>query len=311
VGVLLADARAALPAGWFADRLVERLAARAGDATAVAAAEAATLARGGRLLARHRVVLLAEALLVGLGLAALAWRRPGMRVGTAPLPPPWSVADGWGLFVRGALGLVAIGVVSGVLSAGRSWAVVLLSLASGVPLLAWAAWYARARGEPARRTFGLEPRPGSGPALVRVTLVLTAVSTLADAGIELAASLAGVDSHWADGFMEGLLWGSPGDVLAESADAVLWAPAIEEPLFRGVLYPTLRLRTGPWPAALGSAAVFALAHGYGAVGLASVLGSGVLWAWAYEQTRSLWPGILAHGMSNVLATAIFLVTLRW
>ena len=82
-------------------------------------------------------------------------------------------------------------------------------------------------------------------------------------------------------------------------------------MFRGILYGTLRLRFGPGVSTLVSAGIFALAHGYGAVGFASVLMSGVLWAVAYERTRSLLPGILAHAANNVQATAIVLATLRW
>jgi hypothetical protein len=62
---------------------------------------------------------------------------------------------------------------------------------------------------------------------------------------------------------------------------------------------------------LGSGAIFALAHGYGVVGFASVLASGVLWAMAYERTRSLLPGMLAHAASNVQASLIVLLTLRF
>ena len=39
--------------------------------------------------------------------------------------------------------------------------------------------------------------------------------------------------------------------------------------------------------------------------------SGVLWAIAYERTRSLLPGMLAHAASNIQATAIVLATLRF
>ena len=88
-------------------------------------------------------------------------------------------------------------------------------------------------------------------------------------------------------------------------------PVLEELLFRGVLYGTLRLRLGPWPATAVSAGVFALAHGYGVIGFASVAMSGVLWAVAYERTRSLLPGILAHALNNIQATAIVLATLRF
>jgi membrane protease YdiL (CAAX protease family) len=47
-------------------------------------------------------------------------------------------------------------------------------------------------------------------------------------------------------------------------------------------------------------------HGYGMIGLASVFWSGIIWAVAYERTRSLWPAILAHGVNNLLVTAEFL-----
>ena len=42
-------------------------------------------------------------------------------------------------------------------------------------------------------------------------------------------------------------------------------------------------------AAMLSAALFALAHGYGLIGFLSVFWSGLVWAWAYERTGSLWP----------------------
>ena len=100
-------------------------------------------------------------------------------------------------------------------------------------------------------------------------------------------------------------------MLADAIDSCAFAPLLEEPLFRGILYGTLRLRLGPAPATLVSAALFALAHGYGVVGFASVFASGVLWALAYERTRSLLPGMLAHAASNVQATTIVLATLRF
>ena len=39
--------------------------------------------------------------------------------------------------------------------------------------------------------------------------------------------------------------------------------------------------------------------------------TGVLWALAYERTRSLLPGMLAHAVSNIQATTIVLATLRF
>ena len=93
------------------------------------------------------------------------------------------------------------------------------------------------------------------------------------------------------------------------AKYVVMAPVFEEMVFRGLLFATLRRRFGWTSSALVSTAVFASAHGYGALGFASVFWTGVLWAWAYERTGSLLPGMVAHSINNLgvcLADIVFL-----
>src|SRR5262249_46671181 len=119
-----------------------------------------------------------------------------------------------------------------------------------------------------------------------------------------------VTSHWADGLQENLVWGSWGLVTRETVDSVIWAPLGEEVAFRGVLYPALRSRFGVAPATAVSAAIFALAHGYGVLGFVAVFWSGVLWALAYERTGSLWPGIIAHRAGNGRARVGVMALLR-
>ena len=63
-------------------------------------------------------------------------------------------------------------------------------------------------------------------------------------------------------------------------------------------------------AATLSAAIFALAHGYGAAGFGSVFASGLLWAIAYERTGSLLPNTAAHVLNNVAAALGVLLLLR-
>jgi hypothetical protein len=46
------------------------------------------------------------------------------------------------------------------------------------------------------------------------------------------------------------------------------------------------------------------------VGFISVLWSGVLWAWLYEKTGSLLPGILAHAINNLLVCLAVMALLR-
>jgi hypothetical protein len=78
-----------------------------------------------------------------------------------------------------------------------------------------------------------------------------------------------------------------------------------------LLYGTLRTRLGVRSAALLSAGIFALPHGYAVAGSLSVLVSGILWAVAYERTRSLLPGLLAHAANNILSTLWVVALLRF
>src|SRR5262245_9203997 len=128
----LAAVRREVPRGWFADRLAVRLASRLGDGAAAADAERMIEARGRRMLWRLRAILAGETLLIALGLVALlAWiagpRFHRARVGDAPIPPRWTLADGIGLFARGAVGLVGVALVWPFLP-DRAWSVLLVSV---------------------------------------------------------------------------------------------------------------------------------------------------------------------------------------
>lgn len=87
------------------------------------------------------------------------------------------------------------------------------------------------------------------------------------------------------------------------------APVVEEILFRGVVFGWLRGRM-PVPAAVVvSAALFALAHlGWMEWSLIlPVFGIGVVLATLYHYSRSLWPGIVVHGLINTAATLVILL----
>ena len=107
--------------------------------------------------------------------------------------------------------------------------------------------------------------------------MLLGISMAGESLVSMGLTALGVTSHWADGFLEDFLWGSPATVLAGTIDGVVWAPIFEELAFRGLLYPTLRLRLPPWLAALLSAALFGVAHGYRQEGIPAVTWSGMNW----------------------------------
>lgn len=78
----------------------------------------------------------------------------------------------------------------------------------------------------------------------------------------------------------------------------LAAPIVEETVFRGLLYRWLRGVMPLGTAMLLSGALFALAHAVTLLFL-PLLGIGVLLAWIYERSGSLWPGVLVHGLFNL------------
>jgi membrane protease YdiL (CAAX protease family) len=74
-------------------------------------------------------------------------------------------------------------------------------------------------------------------------------------------------------------------------------PFAEELVFRGVFYQWLRDRFGVWPGIVVSSLAFGLAHGDIAVGGAAAV-LGVVLAWSYEKSNSLWPPVVIHIINN-------------
>jgi membrane protease YdiL (CAAX protease family) len=305
------EIRHELPRDWFTDTLVRRIATRVDDPALQADAEASIDARGRTLLHRVRLITAIAAALLLLSLVVL-WRLARTpRVAEAPLPPPWRGADGFGLFFRAAFGYLLVPAAVLLLLPRDPAVTALMGLVGGLPMLWWLRRYLHARGETIRATFGLSPLPGSLPRVLGWALALLAMSAVGESLLYLGLSALGITSHWADGFLEEFLWGPPAAVGAGTIDGVVWAPIFEELAFRGLLFPTLRLRLPGWAAALLSAVIFGVAHGYGAQGFAAVTWSGMIWALGYQRTQSLLPGMLAHAGSNLLATTSFLLLLRF
>lgn len=313
-------ALSALGPGWFADVLALRLAARLDNPVVAATARAAIAARAEPLLWRLRAIAALDVGLIVLGLVGLraltrhdpARPRP---VGDARVPPPWSLSAGLITLARGGA-LAALVLLT--LLVGAHWLAEqpLLAEALDQPLmylplllLVWRALLAPA-GLGFVTAFGLWPRPGGWRPCVQATLALVAAGIAIDLGLALLGGPLGLTSHWTEWFDADLAWGSASAVGVTLLGSVVFAPAFEELMFRGLLYGTLRARLA-WPlAASGSALLFALAHGYSAAGLLSVFLSGVLWAWVYERTGSLLPPILAHVVNNVAVALTLAVLLR-
>jgi membrane protease YdiL (CAAX protease family) len=99
----------------------------------------------------------------------------------------------------------------------------------------------------------------------------------------------------------------------------IWAGFGEELLYRGYVHEVLRERSGFGWAALVSSVWFGIRHAVQLVGgpeypwLAATswvlfgCGLGLVWAWLYERTRSLWPPIIVHTLFNAIPLAQMLL----
>ncbi|AKR12642.1 MULTISPECIES: CPBP family intramembrane glutamic endopeptidase [Bacillus cereus group] len=96
-------------------------------------------------------------------------------------------------------------------------------------------------------------------------------------------------------------------VLIAFVSAAIISPIYEEIFYRGFLYRWLRTRFGMIGAILLSSLIFTIVHipTYNAMPVNFL--SGIVFAWAYERTNSIWPSVIIHGLTNgimVLLTAM-------
>jgi membrane protease YdiL (CAAX protease family) len=101
-------------------------------------------------------------------------------------------------------------------------------------------------------------------------------------------------------------------VLSVLGTALLVIPVAalsEELFFRGFMFRALRNSGASlWPAALISSAVWSALHlAAGNLGVVAILGAfGLVLAWLYERSGSLWIPIAAHALNNTVAFVILL-----
>ncbi len=88
--------------------------------------------------------------------------------------------------------------------------------------------------------------------------------------------------------------------------AGLLVPVAEELFFRGLLYTWMRQGLAAWIAIPLNGILFGLVHGEIAVTIATAL-LGIVLAWFYERSRSLWPAILIHVLVNSVQLGLIYV----
>ncbi len=81
---------------------------------------------------------------------------------------------------------------------------------------------------------------------------------------------------------------------------VIIAPVAEESIFRGLLLPAFAKKIGFVGAAIITSIMFGAVHGQLNVAIVTFV-LGLLLAWMYKSTNSLWPAIILHSLKNLIA----------
>ncbi len=308
-----------LPSGWFYDHLAARLARRAGNQDLLLTVEEQGALREDRVQQWIRPLISFESicLVIGslmlLGIARLRGQRMNiLRLHEPGVPPPWSGETAAAVILRGgALGVVTTALI---LSTPSFQHVSLRALAiplANLPLLVLAyIQLLKPAGLTFTNGFGLGIKREDLGRLACTVLAVVAAGLWGEWVMGRAAEWLHLNNHWTEWFDKDLVWGTPPVIAVSILEYVVFAPIFEELAFRGLLFAMLRRRLEFLPAALISTSLFALAHGYSLIGFISVFWSGFLWAWIYERTGSLIPGMVAHAMNNLLVCLTVMALLR-
>jgi hypothetical protein len=168
------------------------------------------------------------------------------------------------------------------------------SLALEVALLAAAAWFSVRRYACGWRALGFRGAV-RGRWWVPAVVVLAAYFTLGF--YLLIVELSGLGKLVPQSTVPDDFFDSAVALPLVAVLAIVAAPIAEETFFRGFLFPALRGRWGTFSAALGSGLLFAALH-FNLGSLVPFTIIGMLLAWAYVFSGSLWVAIGAHFLFN-------------
>lgn len=93
-------------------------------------------------------------------------------------------------------------------------------------------------------------------------------------------------------------------ILIAFGSAAIVSPIYEEIFYRGFLYRFFEQRFGVWIGMLVSAGIFTLAHLPTTNTLLVNFVSGLVFAWVYERTNSIYSSMVIHGTFNGLAVLL-------
>lgn len=93
-----------------------------------------------------------------------------------------------------------------------------------------------------------------------------------------------------------------GIFILEAIGSIIFAPLVEELVFRGVIFNRLKIRTGILPAMLISSFIFTIGHDFG--GMTSAFLFGICMCILYLKTDNILIPMSVHFINNVVATTL-------
>lgn len=94
-------------------------------------------------------------------------------------------------------------------------------------------------------------------------------------------------------------------IILDAIGAIIFAPIMEELIFRGVLFNRLKIRIGIFPAMILSSIIFAIGHEFG--GITSAFIFGICMCMIYLKTDNILIPMSVHFINNLVATTLTLL----
>ena len=126
-------------------------------------------------------------------------------------------------------------------------------------------------------------------------------------GLDLLMGL--YNPSWVTGFDVDSVDMSAGAFLLSAIGSIIFAPVLEELVFRGVLFNRLKIRLGIVPAMLISSFLFGIGHDFG--GITSAFLFGICMCILYLKTDNILVPMSVHFVNNVVATILELTSIDY
>lgn len=117
------------------------------------------------------------------------------------------------------------------------------------------------------------------------------------------------DPGWVTGFDIDSVDVSAGAFLLSAIASIIFAPLLEELVFRGVIFNRLKIRVGIVPAMLISSFIFGIGHDFG--GITSAFLFGICMCILYLKTDNILVPMSVHFINNVVATILELTSIDY